>query len=575
MNATTTLDPEFVEVFVQECTDLLDTLEPVIVGFGDLTQEGPILASEEALAKGIQESFRLFHTIKGNAAYLELTHLSTTAHAAEDLLAQVRAQTRPLSAEDVDLLCKTCDFMRSGLEQVVERQHDHDLAEDSVTLIQGFRTLLAEANAPVAPQADSTTTQVSVVAPAAESLDPEPQAAAPAAASSGPKRHDLRVDLEKIDAFTNLIGELVIVKNMLVQSPDLEGLELEHFPRAAQEMGKIVRELQDIAMSIRMIPVSGLFNRMSRVVRDLSRQFAKPVQFATEGGETEMDKSMVEKISDPLVHLIRNSMDHGLEAPEERLAQGKPKQGMIRLSAQHSEGEILIRLEDDGRGLNREKILRKALERGLVTEEVMHELTDREVAALIFQPGFSTAEKVTGVSGRGVGMDVVKQNLASINGRIVIDSTPGQGTCMNLYIPLTLAIIDGMIVRVGCNRFILPVHTIRESFQPMRRSITVTPDGQETVKLRDRLFPVLRLHAVHGITPDQQALEQGILILLESTGQQLCLFVDEILGQQQTVIKPLSQYLNQVGQMNYVSGCTIMSNGEVSLILDPNGLFSL
>ncbi len=568
MSATTTLDPEFLEVFVQESTDLLDTLEPVIVGFGNLTQEGPVLASAEALAQGIQESFRLFHTIKGNATYLELTHLATTAHAAEDLLAQIRAQTRPLSAEDVDLLCKTCDFMRTGLEQVVEHQHDHHLAAESAVLVDAFRALLTP---PAAVEAEPPPELEPALA-----AEPTQEAATPTAhPSSSPKRHDLRVDLEKIDTFTNLIGELVIVKNMLVQSPDLEGLELEHFPKAAQEMGKIVRELQDIALAIRMIPVSGLFNRMNRVVRDLSRQFSKPVQWITEGDETEMDKSMVEKISDPLVHLIRNAMDHGLESPEERLAQGKPKQGTLKLSARHEEGQILVRLEDDGRGLNRDKIVRKALERELITEEEAAELTDREVAALIFLPGFSTADKVTGVSGRGVGMDVVKQNLSSISGRIIVDSVPGQGTCINLYIPLTLAIIDGMIVRVGRSRFILPVHTIRESFRPSRGAITVTPDGQETVKLRHRLFPVLRLHTLQGIAPDHTALEQGILILLDSAGQQTCLFVDEILGQQQTVIKPLSHYLTQVGQMNYVSGCTIMSNGEVSLILDSNGLLAL
>ena len=558
MTESSAVDLEFFEVFVAECGDLLDNLEPVVVGFGRFTgTEGSALPMPEELAKGIQETFRLFHTIKGNAAYLELMHISGTAHAAEDLLAQVRSGQRRLQADDVDLLCQTCDFMRSALDHIATEYNDQTMAAGAQTLAEQLRSAAATpaAPTPATPIASTNTT-------------------AAARAETPAKRQDLRVDLGKVDTLSNLIGELVIAKNMLIQSPDLEGLELENFGRAAQTMGKIVRELQDVAMAIRMVPVVGLFNRMQRLVRDLCRQFDKQVEFITVGAETEMDKTVVEKVTDPLVHLIRNALDHGLEAPAERLAHGKPAQGTLRLSATHEEGEIVVRLEDDGRGLDREKILAKARERGLLGDDGT-ELTDREVNEMIFLPGFSTAEKVTGVSGRGVGMDVVRQNLASIRGRIEIDSSPGQGTRMTLRIPLTMAIIDGMMLRVGRHRFIIPVYSIRESFQPDPDSITVTPDGEETVKLRNRLFPILRLHQVNQLTPESTELADGILILLESRGRLGCLFVDEILGQQQTVIKGLSEYLGRVGETRCVSGCTILSNGEISLILDADGLLSL
>ncbi|RMF47418.1 MAG: chemotaxis protein CheA [Deltaproteobacteria bacterium] len=385
------------------------------------------------------------------------------------------------------------------------------------------------------------------------------------------KRQDIRVDLEKLDKLINLIGEMVIAENMLVHNPDLEGLELENFAKASQQMSKIVRELQEMAMVIRMIPVSGLFRRMIRLVHDLSNKTGKKVELELEGEETEVDKTVIEQISDPLVHLLRNSLDHGFESPEERLAAGKPEKGMLKLSARHEEGEVWITVQDDGRGLDRDRILAKAIDKGLIEGDGA-EMSDRAVFNLIFQPGFSTAEKITDISGRGVGMDVVRQNLEKIRGKIEVYSSKGEGTTIRLRIPLTLAIIDGLMVRVGQTRCILPLLAVREIFRPVLDNLTHTPDGQELVRVRENFLPILRLHRVIDIEPDSRRLEEGVLVILEHQGDRICLMVDEILGQQQTVIKGLSDYL---GNVDVAAGCTILGNGDVCLILDVGSLIDL
>ncbi|MBN1956809.1 MAG: chemotaxis protein CheA, partial [Desulfuromonadales bacterium] len=385
------------------------------------------------------------------------------------------------------------------------------------------------------------------------------------------KKQDIRVDLEKLDNLINLIGELVIAENMLIHNPDLDGLELESFNKAAQQMGKLVRELQEMAMIIRMIPVSGLFRRMIRLVHDLSVKSGKKVNLQLSGEGTEVDKTVIETITDPLVHILRNSMDHGLEPPQERLAAGKKDTGTIRLSACHEEGEVWIILEDDGRGLNKEKIIAKAIKNGLI-EGDGSDLSDRVIYNMIFQPGFSTAEKITDISGRGVGMDVVKQNLEKIKGKVDVSSVPGKGTTIKLRIPLTLAIIDGMLVRVGEAKCIVPILSIKEAFRPQPDAITITPDNEELVRVRESFFPVVRLHELLSETPEYTDLQDGILIVLEYQGRSICLMVDEILGQQQTVIKGLSEY---IGNVRGCSGCTILGNGDVSLILDVGNLVEM
>jgi two-component system chemotaxis sensor kinase CheA len=358
---------------------------------------------------------------------------------------------------------------------------------------------------------------------------------------------------------------------MLINNPDLKNLELDNFSKAGQHLSKLVRELQEMAMTIRMIPVSGLFRRMIRLVHDLSAKAGKKVDLELFGEETEIDKTVIETITDPLVHLLRNSLDHGLEPPDERLAAGKNEKGKVKLSASHEEGEVWVTIEDNGRGLNKEKILEKAISKGLI-EGDGSDMTDKQIHHLIFAPGFSTAAQITDISGRGVGMDVVKKNLEKIKGKIDVNSTPGQGTIINLRIPLTLAIIDGMIVRVGAVTCIVPTLSMLETFRPEKNQITVTPDGKELAQVRENFLPIVRLHDVLGEEPNSRELQDGILIVLEYQATHFCLFIDEIVGQQQTVIKGLSNF---IGTVPGVSGCTILGDGGVCLILDVGTLIEV
>jgi two-component system chemotaxis sensor kinase CheA len=381
-------------------------------------------------------------------------------------------------------------------------------------------------------------------------------------------RRDIRVDLERLDSLVNLVGELVIAEAMVTRNNDLAGLELENFERAAHHLRRIICDIQDVAMAVRMIPLSATFRKMIRLVHDLSEKQEKNVRLELVGEETEVDKTVIELIADPLVHIVRNSVDHGIEKTAERRSSGKDEQGLLSIEARHEGGEVLILVRDDGRGLSREKLLTKGIERGLVTGDGA-DLSDNQVFQLIFEPGLSTASAVTDVSGRGVGMDVVKRNIEKLKGRIDIRSTPNEGTSIILRLPLTLAIMEGMLIRVGSARYTIPILTIRETFQPDPKQITVTMDGQEMVKVRREIIPVVRLHELFRKEPDHHELHDGILIIVEYNRKRLALLVDDILGQYQTVIKALPDYLESVPGL---SGCTILGDGEVSLILDVAGI---
>lgn len=548
--------PEMLDRFSQEADELLQNAEQRLLSWAEGAADADLLAA----------LFRDIHSFKGNCGFLGFADMERLSHQMETLLDQTKSQAdfgnKPLAEHLLGLL----DVLR-GSVGAASRGEDAGIAELKSHL-SGLGPFASPATAPVAasvkPAPPAPANSPPPAPPVAASAAPPPPVAAPAEGKNAVKRQDIRVDLEKLDVLINLIGEMVIAENMLIHNPDLEGLELESFGKAAQQMNKLVRELQELAMTIRMVPVSGLFRRMIRLVHDLAMKSGKKVELVLAGEETELDKTVIETITDPLVHLIRNSLDHGLEPPEERLAKGKPAKGTVRLSARHEEGEVWITLDDDGRGLNRDKILAKAASKGLI-EGDGSDLSDKQVANLIFLPGFSTADQITDVSGRGVGMDVVKQNVEKIKGKIEVATRPGQGSTFTLRIPLTLGIIDGMMVRVGSTRCIVPTLAIREAFRPPANVITVTPDGLELARVRDKFYPVNRLHQVLGHEPDSRELTDGILILLENQDGGACLFVDEILGQQQTVIKGLSDY---IGTVRCVSGCTILGNGEVCLILD-------
>lgn len=377
----------------------------------------------------------------------------------------------------------------------------------------------------------------------------------------------IRVAVNKVDQLINLVGELVITQAMLAQnSRGLDSAMYQQLLAGLVDLDRNTRDLQESVMSIRMIPMSVVFSRFPRMLRDLANKLGKKVDFVTLGEATELDKGLVEKITDPLTHLVRNSCDHGIEMPAERLAQGKPEHGTITLAASHQGGSIVIEVRDDGRGLSREKILRKARERGL---DVSDQMSDAEVWLLVFAPGFSTAEVVTDVSGRGVGMDVVKRNIAALNGSVEVDSVEGRGMTVSVRLPLTLAIMDGMSVGVGNEVYILPLSSVVESFQVNSDDVSTVAQGAQLVKVRDEYMPVIALERIFQIPRGDQEKSSTIMVVVEADGCRVALLVDELLGQHQVVVKNLESNYRKVPN---VSGATILGDGKVALILDIGGL---
>ncbi|MBS0588460.1 chemotaxis protein CheA [Nitrosomonas sp.] len=387
------------------------------------------------------------------------------------------------------------------------------------------------------------------------------------AASATNETSSIRVSIEKVDQMINLVGELVITQAMLAQTASqLDPVIFEKLLSGMSQLERNTRDLQESVMSIRMMPISFVFSRYPRVVRDLAAKLNKRVELKTVGENTELDKGLIEKIADPLTHLVRNSLDHGIEVAEKRIAAGKPAQGTITLRAFHQGGSIVIEVSDDGAGLNRGKILAKAKERGLPVNDGM---SDQEVWSLIFEAGFSTAETVTDVSGRGVGMDVVKRNIQGMGGRIDIESALGVGTRISIRLPLTLAILDGLSVAVGDQMFIVPLNYIIESMQPTAADIKTVSGHGRVVQVRGEYLPVIALHEIFNLHPNVTAVHEGILVILEAEGHKAALFVDDLIGQHQVVIKSLESNYRRV---QGVSGATIMGDGKVALILDTAAL---
>lgn len=374
----------------------------------------------------------------------------------------------------------------------------------------------------------------------------------------------ISVNVNKLDKLMDLVGELVISEAMVTSNPDLKGLSLENFNKAASQLKKITSELQDIVMSIRMVPLAATFQKMNRIVRDMCKKLDKDVELEILGEETEVDKNIIENISDPLMHLIRNSIDHGIETKEERIKNGKSLKGKITLEAKNEGGEVIIIVKDDGRGLNKEKILQKALDHGII-QDINKDIPDREIFSMIFLPGFSTKESVTEFSGRGVGMDVVSNNIEKVGGAVNIDSTVGDGTTMTIRIPLTLAIIDGMNIRVSNSTYTIPITSIKESFRVKEDELITDPDGNEMIMVRGDCYPILRIHKLFNINDSISNISEGITIMVESELNTVCLFADELLGEQQVVVKALPQYIKKV---KGIAGCTLLGEGTISLILD-------
>lgn len=471
-----------------------------------------------------------------------------------------------------------------------EDNQDYILKQIETALnVQSYEVLTAAAEAPAAssaptaeipPEPAKEVVQSAPEKPAAapaptESAVEKAQAAvANAAAQGGSQKQSLiSVNLAKLDALNDIVGEIITTESMVISNPDLEGLELESFSKAARDLKKLTGELQDTVMSIRMVPLSGVFQKMNRIVRDMRKKLGKDVEFVMEGEDTEVDKSIVDSLQDPLMHLVRNCMDHGIEENvEDRTKNGKPAKGTLKLTAQNSSGEVVITVSDDGAGIDPEKILAKARRQGILTKPES-EYTVKEIQNLILLPGFSTNEQVTEFSGRGVGMDVVKANVEKCNGTIVVDSTKGVGTTFIIKIPLTLAIIDGMEISVGDIVFTVPISTIRESFKVETEQILRDTDGNEMIMLRGICYPLLRMHEKFGIETEVTELQDGILLLVETDNKSMCIFADKLIGEQQVVVKPFPKYLARYNiKGEGLSGCTIMGDGSISLIIDTNTL---
>lgn len=378
----------------------------------------------------------------------------------------------------------------------------------------------------------------------------------------------ISVGVTKLDKLMDITSEIIITQALLIQNPDLKGLELQNFEKVARQFKKITNELQDTVMSLRMLPISQVFIKMKRIVRDISEKLGKKIELVLVGETTEVDKNIIELISDPLMHLIRNSIDHGIEMPQARLAKGKPEIGTITLEARHVGSEVWIVVSDNGAGLNKEKIYEKALEHGL-TKKTMEELKDMEIYNYIFQPGFSTKEETTEFSGRGVGMDVVYKNIEKMHGSVSIEKTSKEGSSIVLKIPLTLAIINGMTIRVGGSNYTVPVESIIEIMALKEENIVNSTDGKEIINVRKRFYSLVRLHEKFGINTDIKNLTKGMALIVQTSDGDICIFADALIGEQQVVVKPLPNYIKKV---EGVAGCSLLGDGTISLILDTDKL---
>ena len=436
-----------------------------------------------------------------------------------------------------------------------------------------YHPVLTPASAP-APETSSAAakapkTSVPLSAPGAATPGP--------AAGSAPahqKESLISVNLSKLDQLSAIVGEIVITESMVTASPDLKGLHLDIFSKNARQLRKLTDELQDISMSLRMIPMSITFQKMNRIVRDMSKKLNKRARLTLVGEDTEVDKTIVDSIGDPIMHMIRNSMDHGIEATEEaRIAAGKDPVGEIVLSAQDTGSEVIIMIQDDGQGVNDESVLKKAIKNGIATPDT--EYSHRDILNFLLMPGFSTNTEVTEYSGRGVGMDVVKKSVEELGGNVSITSELGKGMTTTIRIPLTMAIMDGMEVSVGNSIFTIPINNIRQSFKVSRTDILRDSMDGEMIKLTDRYYPVIRAKDFYHLPGGTDEIDEGILLWLESGDLSYCLFVDELLGEQQIVVKPLPSYINNFNVKNYgIMGCSILGDGNISIILDAGNLYT-
>ncbi len=603
-------DAEMLQLFCAEAQDLLQDIEQGVL----------VLEVNPTDSSSLDSLFRAFHTFKGNVGVMKLMVLQQLAHELESMLDAARRGKYRLVSESITAILSGADILKRFVaelsNQIVGVNTGRTIDLPIPQLIHDVHALLAGESPAAAKSSGGAPPADAVPAPSllppalplpnttvAGNGDKSPRAAAPlpveppsppqafavpiapavppappVAKATAPSQAAapvigsgiVRVDTLKLDSLIDLVGELVIAQSMVVQNPELKAITSAHLSRCLGQLRGITSDLQRTAMSLRMVPIRNTFQKMSRLVRDLALQQGKEIALELEGEETELDRNIVEELSDPLVHMIRNSADHGIEMPAARSAVGKPSAGTITLRAFHQGGFIVIQIEDDGRGLSPAKIRAKAIERGIIRADEI--LDDRETFDLIFAAGFSTAEQVTDLSGRGVGMDVVRRNIEKMRGKIEIDSVEGRGTTFTLYVPLTLAIIEGLLVGIGDQRYVIPTLSVRESFRPLPGMVTQVQGRGEVVSVRGRLTPILRLGR-HLNTPHTATdPTEGIIVVVEAGQDSRCLLVDQLIGKQEVVIKNLGDMFRHQTEF---AGAAILGDGRVGLILDINALVKL
>ncbi len=601
-------DPDgLIADFAQEANDHLDNAEDQLLA----------LEAEPTNSEAINSVFRAFHTIKGVAGFLEFNDIQTLAHQAETLLDRIRKNTLELSSGLMDLFFDSSDQLKKLIanvqqclktgEPLCEDQQIQGLCDRLIAAIDGkvptnndsagqTRSKLGDAlvekgaatdqqvSASLTTQADErgerrigeilSNDQGVAAQSVGQALREQRQADAPAATpSSGTARQIkdiVKVDAERLDRMVDTIGELVIAETMVaqvVERLDAENTMDEH--RVMNQLGKITRELQEMATSLRMVPVRSVFQRMARLARDVAKKVDKPINFQISGEETELDKAVVDQIADPLIHLVRNAIDHGIESStEDRVQAGKDEAGQVHLRARYQGGNVQIEIEDDGRGMNRDAILSKAMERGIVTAD--QTLTDEQIYHLIFEPGFSMAQQVSEISGRGVGMDVVRRNVEAMRGKIEISTRAGQGTRLIIHLPLTMAIMEGMVLRVHHRRYIVPTLNIVRMFCPKQDDLSAAFDRYQCLTHGEDLLPICDLGTWLGVTDKPRDPTESVVVVVERDGALAALVADELIGQQQVVIKTLGATMRHAPG---VAGGSIMPDGQVGLILDIEAVF--
>jgi two-component system chemotaxis sensor kinase CheA len=553
-------DPEMADLFLAEALDHLGTIEAALLALDERPGDTTLL----------NDIFRPFHTIKGNAGALGVTSVQEVAHRVENLLDLARSGRLTMGPADVDVVLRAVDVLTSMIRDIGARlkgQPPTDLQPAAHALIDAVERRIAgdgdahgEEDAPRLAEAPAP-----AIGAKAES-DPNPTATT---SRRGEETASIKVDTRKLDSLVDAVGELIIVQSLIQEDPVLAARMDSRLAGNLGQLKRITADLQRSAMALRMVPIRQAFQKVSRIVRDLSRKAGKSIELVLSGEDTELDRKVVEEITDPLMHMVRNSIDHGIEPADVRATSGKRQQARLALSAYHQGGHIVIEIADDGKGLDTDKIKAKAIERGLIAPGATPSVD--EINMMIFQAGFSTAEKVTEISGRGVGMDVVRRNIDALRGRIEIQTERGKGTTFQIKLPLTLAVLDGLIVGVGQERFVMPTTAVRESLRPQPAQVHNVQGQPRLVQVRDSLLPLVSLGDMFRL-PHQTDPSQATVIVIEDAGAQVGLVVDALLGKQEVVIKTLG---DAFGSVRGVAGGAILGDGRIGLILDAHGIVAL